>query len=87
VARRAASAYHKAMSDQNGYAAFIEECRAERNSINALIHRMEKGQLGIGMPITLPKVNEATANAVAGMKRTVADLDALIAAYEAEPHA
>jgi hypothetical protein len=73
---------------KSGYAAFIDECRRERDSLLGIIKAMEEKRLGTGMPITIPAtMNQATINAVAGFKRSVAELNTLIAAYEAEPHA
>ena len=66
------------------YSRFIEDCRIERAALADLIEKMEKGQLGIGQPITLPRVNEASANLILSVNRSIVDLDALIQAYEDE---
>ena len=74
--------------EKSGYAAFIDQCRDERASLMGTIHMMEDRKLGVGTPITIPAaMNHATVAAVASMRRTVAELDALIAAYEAKPDA
>jgi len=83
MARDRGAPYHAAMN----YEHFVEDCRIERAALADLIEKMEKGQLGIGHPITLPRVNEASANLILSVNRSIADLDALIQAYEDEADA
>jgi hypothetical protein len=71
----------------DGYATFIDECSRERASLAALVESLESGTLGVGVPITLPKVNAAPTAMIASSRQTIADLDVLIAAYEAEKEA
>ncbi len=66
---------------------FLEECRADRASLANMVEKMERGQLGIGAPITLPAMNDATNNFVHHLKRSIAELDALIGQLEAECNA
>jgi hypothetical protein len=75
------------MPDSN-YAAFIEDCRRERASLVDLIEAMENKMLGAGLPMAIPEALNAPTKALIGsMTRAVGDLDALIAAYEANPDA
>ena len=75
------------MPDSN-YAAFIEDCRQERASLIGLVEAMESKMLGPGLPMAAPQsLNAPTQALIASMTRTVTDLDALIAAYEANPDA
>ena len=68
------------------YAAFIEDCRRERASLIGLIEAMENKMLGAGMPITIPEfMNAPTQALLTGMQGTLADLETLIARYEADP--
>ncbi len=70
------------------YADFINDCRKERASLARLVASMESGQMGIGMPISLPKVNEQTEALIQSCKRSIDDLDVLIKAFDDEgPHA
>ena len=48
---------------------------------------MEGGKLGVGLPITLPKMNEASEAMIQSTKLTIERLDTLIEAYEIERHA
>lgn len=66
------------------YGEFIEDCRRERASLIGLIETLESGMLGPGQPLTVPDIlKEQTEAVLASMDRMVADLDALITAYEA----
>lgn len=67
------------------YAAFIEDCRRERVTLIGLIEAMENKMLGAGLPITIPdSMNAPTQALVISMQRTLADLNTLIAQYEAD---
>jgi len=77
------SAYYRPMR----YASFIHECREQRASLASLVETMESGRLGVGNPITLPKINAATAALILSCKSSIADLDMLIAEFEANPDA
>jgi hypothetical protein len=68
------------------YAEFIEDCRRQRASLIGLIEAMENAMLGPGRPMTAPSgAAEAQKAARASLSRALADLEALIAAYEANP--
>jgi len=73
------------MPDSN-FAAFIEDCRQERAALVGLVEALENKMLGPGLPMAIPQALNAPADTlVAGMTRTISDLDALITAYEANP--
>jgi hypothetical protein len=75
------------MSD-SAYANFIEDCLQERASLIGLIEAIESKMLAPGMPITIPKTMDAKVEAIlAAFKQTVAQLNILIDAYEADPDA
>jgi hypothetical protein len=75
------------MSD-SGYVAFIEDCVQERASLIGLIEAIESKMLAPGMPIAIPEAMTAKVNAtLAAFEQTVAQLDILIDAYEADPDA
>ena len=75
------------MSD-SGYAAFIEDCVQERASLMGLIEAIESTMLAPGIPIAVPEGMNANVEAtLAAFKQTVAQLNILINAYEAEPDA
>ena len=76
------------MAENSNCAGFIEDCRRERAALIGLVEALENKMLGAGMPIIIPaSLNKLTADTLDGFKRTVADLEALIAAYEASPDA
>ena len=76
------------MAENSNFAGFIEDCRRERAALIGLVEALENKMLGAGMPIIIPaSLNKLTADTLDGFKRTVADLEALIAAYEANPDA
>jgi len=73
------------MPDSN-FAAFIEDCRQEHAALVGLVEAMENRMLGPGLPMAIPQaLNAPLDTLVAGMTRTISDLDALITAYEANP--
>ena len=75
------------MSDP-GYAAFIEDCVQERASLIGLIEAIENRILAPGMLIAVPEAMNAKVEAtLTAFKQTVAQLNILINAYEAEPDA
>jgi hypothetical protein len=72
----------------SAYDAFIEDCLQERASLIGLIEAIETGMLAPGMPIAIPDDMKANvASTLAAFKQTVAQLNALIGAYEATPEA
>ena len=73
------------MSD-SGYVAFIEDCVQERASLIGLIEAIESKMLAPGMPITIPESMTAKVNAtLVAFDQSVAQLNILIEAYEADP--
>ena len=74
------------MAENSNYAGFIEDCRRERAALIGLVEALENKMLGAGMPLIVPAaLTQLTADTLDGFKRTVANLEALIAAYEANP--
>ena len=74
------------MAENSNYAGFIEDCRRERAALIGLVEALENKMLGAGMPLIVPAaLTQLTADTLDGFKRTVANLEALIAAYEAHP--
>ena len=72
----------------SAYDAFIEDCLQERASLIGLIEAIETGMLAPGMPIAIPDGMIGTvASTLDAFKQTVAQLNALIDAYEATPEA
>jgi hypothetical protein len=70
------------------YDAFIEDCLQERASLIGLIEAMESQALAPGMPLVIPDgMNNSVVSTLAAFKQTVAQLNALIDAYEAVPEA
>jgi hypothetical protein len=70
----------------SAYAEFIEDCRRQRASLIGLIEAMENGMLGPGQPMTAPASVGASQQAVReSLQHALADLEKLIAAYEANP--
>lgn len=70
--------------EDHGYAAYIEECRHERARLAELIQRMEDRKLSTGESITIPHaLYHHTVGVLAALRRTIAELDALIADFEA----
>jgi hypothetical protein len=68
------------------YAEFIEDCRRQRASLIGLIEAMENGMLGPGQPMTAPAGLAGPEHAVReSLEHALADLEKLIAAYEANP--
>ena len=75
------------MSD-SAYAAFIEDCVQERASLIGLIEAIENKMLAPRVPIAIPEAMETKMEATfAAFKDTVAQLNILIDAYEADPDA
>jgi hypothetical protein len=69
------------------YDLFFEDCLQERASLIGLIEAIETKMLAPGMPIAIPEeMNAKVASTLAAFKQTVAQLNALIDAYEATPH-
>jgi hypothetical protein len=76
------------MAENSNYAMFVEDCRRERASLAGLIEALENKMLGAGMPIVIPApMSKLTAGTLDAFKRAIISLDALIAAYEANPDA
>jgi hypothetical protein len=72
----------------SAYAAFIEDCVQERASLIGLIEALENKMLAPGIPIAIPEAMDAKVEAtLVAFKQTVAQLDILIDAYEANPDA
>lgn len=72
----------------SAYAAFIEDCVQERASLIGLIEAIENKMLAPGMPIAIPETMSSKIEAtLASFKKTVAQLNVLIDAYEADPDA
>jgi hypothetical protein len=72
----------------SAYDAFIDDCLQERASLIGLIEAMESKALAPGMPLVIPDgMNGTVASTLAAFKQTVAQLNALIDAYEATPEA
>ena len=70
----------------SAYDALIEDCLQERASLIGLIEAMETRMLALGMPIAIPDDMKARlASTLAAFKQAVAQLNALIDAYEATP--
>ena len=70
------------------YATFIEDCRQERAHLIGLIEALEGNRMNPGMPITIPgPLIAPTAATLTVFQNTVAQLNALIDAYEANPGA
>ena len=70
----------------SAYDAFIEDCLQERASLIGLIEAIESKALAPGMPLLIPDgMNATVASTLAAFKQTVARLNALIDAYEADP--
>ncbi len=73
------------MSD-SAYAAFIEDCVQVRATLFGLIEAIENKMLAPGMPITIPEAMTAKVNAtLVAFDQSVAQLNILIDAYEADP--
>jgi hypothetical protein len=70
------------------YATFIEDCRQERAHLFGLIEALEGNRMNPGMPITIPgALIAATAATLVSFQNTVAQLNTLIDAYEANSNA
>lgn len=68
------------------YAEFIEDCRRQRASLIGLVEAMENGMIGPGQPMTAPASVAAPQQAARqSLQQALADLEKLIAAYEANP--
>jgi hypothetical protein len=75
------------MSD-SAYAAFVEDCVQERASLIGLIEAIQNRMLAPGMPITIPEAMTAKVEAtLAAFEQSVAKLNILIDAYEADTDA
>jgi hypothetical protein len=73
------------MPQHPGYASFIQDCRRQREQLQDIIDHIEAGVLGVGLPVTLPEINEPTRDYLHHLKRSVAELDKLIRQYEERP--
>ena len=72
----------------SAYAAFVEDCVQEWASLIGLIEAIENKMLAPGMPIAIPEAMSSKIEAtLASFKKTVAQLNVLIDAYEADPDA
>ena len=70
----------------SGYAALITDCTQVRAFLIGLIEAIENKMLAPGMPITIPEAMTAKVDAtLAAFEQTVAQLNILIDAYEADP--
>ena len=68
------------------YATFIEDCRREQASLIGLIEALQGKTIQPGAPMTIPgHLAAATQATLGGFQRTVADLNALIDAYDVNP--
>jgi hypothetical protein len=66
------------------YATFIEDCRQERGRLFGLIEALEGHRMNPGMPIAIPdSLVAATSATLVAFQNTVAQLNTLIDAYEA----
>ena len=73
------------MSD-SAYAALIKDCVQVRATLFGLIEAIENKMLAPGMPITIPEAMTAKVNAtLVAFDQSVAQLNILIEAYEADP--
>jgi hypothetical protein len=74
------------MMANSGYATFIEDCVQERASLIGLIEAIESKMPAPGMPIAIPDAMTAKVDAtLAAFDQSVAQLNILIDAYEADP--
>ena len=70
----------------SAYDALIKDCIQLRASLVGLIEAIENKMLAPGMPITIPEVMTAKVNAMlVAFDQSVAQLNILIDAYEADP--
>jgi len=69
------------------YATFIEDCRTERAHLFGLIEALEGNRIAPGSRIVIPAhLENATAATLQAFQKTVAQLNTLIDAYEANPN-
>jgi hypothetical protein len=72
----------------DAYAAFVEDCRQERAHIIGLVEALQGHRMNPGMPIAIPDhLAAATASTLAAFETALAQLNALIDAYNANPGA
>jgi hypothetical protein len=76
------------MMSDSAYAALIKDCTEVRASLIGLIEAIENKMLAPGIPITIPEAMTGKVNATSvAFDQSVAQLNILIDAYEADPDA